>query len=66
MCIKTYARAARSLFRLSDFRLANGFRIVSYEAIGVISVRTPSDVTAIKLKRIYDRVKTTGKTLTIG
>ena len=31
--IRTYARAARSLFRLSALRVASGFRPVSYEAI---------------------------------
>ena len=58
------ARAARSLFRLSALRVANFFRTVSYESIGVISYITPPDVMAVELKRIYDRVKTIGRTLT--
>ena len=59
--IRTYAMAARSLFRLRALRVANGFRIVSYEAIGGI---TPLDVMAMELKRIYDRVRIIDRTLT--
>ena len=44
--IRIYARAARSLFRLSALRVASGFLTVSYEAIGVISGLTPPDVIA--------------------
>ena len=57
LSIRTYARAARSLFRLSALTVASGFRTVSYEAISVISGITPPDVMAMELKRIYDRVK---------
>ena len=47
-----YARAARSLFRLNAFRVASGFRTVSYEAIGVISgITPPADVMAMELTR---------------
>ena len=64
MGIKTYARAAKSLFRLSTLRVAIGFCTVSYEAIGVISGITPSDVMAMQLKSMYDRVRIIGRTLT--
>ena len=64
MGIRTNARAARSLFRLSALRIASGFRTVSYEAISVISGITPPDVMAIKLKKIYDRLRIIGRTLT--
>ena len=48
--IRTHARAAStSLFRLSVLRVASGFRTV-------ISGITPSDVMAMELKRICDRV----------
>ena len=55
--IKSYARAARLLFRLRGLRVASGFRTVSYEAIGDISGIIPPDVMAMELKRINDRVK---------
>ena len=64
MNIRTYARAAGSLFRLSALRVASGFRKMSYENIGVISGITPTDVMAMELKRISDRVKIIGRTLT--
>ena len=37
---------------------------VSCEAISVISGITPPDVKAMELKRIYDRVRIVGRTLT--
>ena len=64
MGIKTYARAARSLFRLSALRVASDYPTVSYEALGVISGITPPDAKAMELKMIYDRVRIIGRTLT--
>ena len=62
--IRIYARAARSLFRLSALRFANDFRTVLYEAIGVISGITPPDVKAMELERLCGRVRIIGTTLT--
>ena len=62
--IRIYAKAARSLFRLSALIDVSDFRTVSYEAIGGISGITPPDVIAMELKRIYDRVRIIGRTLT--
>ena len=38
--------------------------LISYKALDVISGIAPPDIIAMELKRIYDRVKTIGRTLT--
>ena len=60
---RTYARAVKSLFRLSALSVASSFRTVSYETFGVISSITPPEVMAMELKMMYDRAKIIGRTL---
>ena len=49
---------------MNALRVASGFRTVSYEAISVILGIISPDVMAMELKRIYDRVRIIGRTLT--
>ena len=45
-------------------RVARGFRTVSYEPIGIISLITPPNIMVMELKRIDYRVRIIGRTLT--
>ncbi|XP_036336289.1 uncharacterized protein LOC118746553 [Rhagoletis pomonella] len=59
---KTYAKAAKSVFRLNSIRVTSAFRTVPHEAVGVLAGIMRPEIMAMELKRVFDKSRNLGRT----